>query len=375
MFKLTAMHTKKVGRDITIDIVKGLATMIMTFAHCTAVVLNSHQQQIFMVRLAASFAAPLFIVVSGMMVGRSVDARTSIPWFHILQRSAILIFISSVILEVFIYGILPFASMDVLCLIGISLPLTAFLHRWSISWRCFLTCAVFAITPALQWYIPYREDFDVWGFVDIENADDLKEYIFQEVPQRMLIDGSFPIFPWLGFTLAGSIFATWRWGGPSERGKFSKHIQSPNLWVGKLLALLGAYIWHQNPGPMYIHNGFCELFYPTSIGYSITAFGVVAVIFSLVDLSLLQEGYFILSAVYNELVMLGRCSLFVYLLQYTILFRILQPYNVGPDTSIIWQLVIFAFIFIVCITAAKHIDKIKRERETMPFLLGFLLGS
>jgi uncharacterized membrane protein len=325
--------------------------------------------------LAASFVAPLFICVSGMMVGRSVDSHTSIPWFHFLQRSAILIFISSVILEVFIYGILPFASMDVLSLIGISLPLTAFLHRWSISWRCFVTCAVFAITPALQWYFPYREDMDVWSFVDIVNTDDLREYIWQEIPQRMLIDGSFPIFPWLGFTLAGSIFATWRWGVPSEKGYYPKHIQSPNLWVGAWLVFLGAYVWHKNPGPMYIRNGFCELFYPTSIGYSITAFGIASTIFSLVDLSLLQERNAVATAIYAKLIMLGRCSLFVYLLQYTILFRLLDPYRIGPNSSLIWQGVIFSFIFMVCFTAAKHIDQIKKDWKTMPFLLRFLLGS
>jgi hypothetical protein len=42
---IRAMRNKKLGRDITIDIAKGLATMIMTFAHCAALVLNSHQQQ------------------------------------------------------------------------------------------------------------------------------------------------------------------------------------------------------------------------------------------------------------------------------------------------------------------------------------------
>lgn len=371
------MNEKKTyaERDKAVDLIRGIATVTMTFAHCCAVVLNRRQQQVFLVRLAASFAAPLFVFLSGMMVGRSSDARTSISWFSVLQRSMILLCISSILLEVCIYGILPFASMDVLTLIGISLPLTTCLHKLSIFWRCIFTVAVFAVTPALQHFFQYREDMDVWGFGDIVTKEDLKQYIKKEIPLQMFIDGSFPFFPWIGFAWAGSIFSTWRWGGPSEPTKFPKYVRSPDVTIGFLLAIPGVALWYQSPGPTYIRNGFCELFYPATTGYSLTAFGFVLILFSLVDLSLIQDERRISSTAYKIVMYLGRSSLFVYLLQYTILFRVLYPFRIGPELPILWQSFLFLVVFIVCIVAAEMIDSVKKHWKTMPLVVQVILGN
>jgi uncharacterized membrane protein len=370
------MKTYYARRDLTVDIIRGIATVVMTFAHCSAVILNQRQQQMFLVRLAASFAAPLFIFMSGMMVGRSCDTRKTILWFPLLQRSLLLLCISSILLEVGIYGILPFASMDVLSLIGLSLPLTTCLHRLSITTRCIFTMAVFAVTPALQHYFQYRDEMDVWGFVDIVTIKELEEYIREEIPLRMFIDGSFPLFPWLGFAWAGSIFATWRWGGPSEPSKFPKCVRSPNLMIGVFIAILGAALWYQSPGPAYIRSGFCELFYPTTTGYSLTAFGFILMIFSLVDLSFIQDKHWLLTTVYKKLLIsLGRRSLFVYLFQYTILFRVLYPFHIGPDLSTMEQLFMFLLIFVACFVASEMIDRVKTHWKTKSLVLQVILGS
>jgi uncharacterized membrane protein len=82
------------ARDKTVDIARGAATLIMTFAHHAACVLSDKQKRSIWVRLAASFAAPLFIVMSGMMVGLSIDSRGA-TWHSFLNRGVLLILISS----------------------------------------------------------------------------------------------------------------------------------------------------------------------------------------------------------------------------------------------------------------------------------------
>ena len=264
-------------RDSTVDIARGVATLMMIYAHYAALVMDEDLQQTLEVRLIGTFAAPLFIVMSGMMVGLSVDTRGT-SWHYFLHRGMMLVITSSLLLEPFIFQCLPFALMDVLCLIGIALPLTCILHRRSVPVRCVVTVAVFAVTPWMQTYFAYREDHDDYDVRDIVRVADLMEYIFHEVPRRMFIDGTFPLFPWIGFSFAGSIAATWRWGGNGAQDEQQHEIRLSKDWAGIVLTAVGAWIWYHHPGPLAIRNGFCEMFYPPTSGYSVTAFGVVTMI-------------------------------------------------------------------------------------------------
>lgn len=369
------MHVQGVSsrnflRDSTVDIARGAAAGMMTIAHYASSVLTDEQKRSIWIRLAGSFAAPLFIAMSGMMVGRSISRGHTCHYF--LHRGISLICISSILLEVLIFGILPLASMDVLCLIGMSLPLTAFIHKWPVSCRCVLIFLVFAITPALQRYFDYREDLDVWGFVDLEGWSDVSFYLLNEMPKRMFIDGSFPFFPWVGYALAGSVFATWRWESNTE---FPHRVTPIKLWVGTAIALLGACVWYQFPGPLFFRGDFCEMFYPPTTGYSITAFGVVVTVVSFIDRITANQGIHRLSPLYQTLTMLGRCSLLIYLVQYALIYHVIVPMIRNAHITFGTQIAFFIFMSSVCLVAAALANRLKHSWKSMPFMVRFLLGS
>ncbi|KAI2499426.1 Protein of unknown function (DUF1624) [Fragilaria crotonensis] len=363
-------------RDSTVDIARGVATLMMIYAHYAALVMDEELQQSLEVRLIGTFAAPLFIVMSGMMVGLSIDTRGT-SWQYFLQRGMMLVMTSSLVLEPLIFKSLPFALMDVLCLIGIALPLTCILHRRSIIVRCLVTVAVFAITPWMQTYFAYREEHDDYDVRDIMSLADLLEYVFDEVPRRMFIDGSFPLFPWIGFSFAGSIAATWRWGGGGGSHD-GTHMRLTKDWGGILLTTVGALIWYHHPGPLVIRNGFCEMFYPPTSGYSVTAFGVVVMILAFIDRCQERKSEHTTSywtALDKPLITLGRCSLVVYLLQYAVLYRIVGPSMNGISLTVLEHAVFFASIVALCQATAEAVNRLKQSWKSMPFLLRFLFGS
>ena len=75
----------------------------------------------FWFRLYGSFAAPLFVLLSGMIVAYTAR-RKGHGLGHFRARGAMMILVAA-LLEVLIWKFYPFLSVDVLYLIGVSLPL------------------------------------------------------------------------------------------------------------------------------------------------------------------------------------------------------------------------------------------------------------
>src|SRR5215471_9562416 len=79
------------SRDVTIDVLRGLAIFLMVAANLAASSLEEPHPLWF--RLYGSFAAPLFVLVSGMMVAYST-LRKGYGLRHFLARGAVVILIA-----------------------------------------------------------------------------------------------------------------------------------------------------------------------------------------------------------------------------------------------------------------------------------------
>ena len=138
-------------RDIPVDLLRGIAIALMVAANTVPYLLAPPAP--FPVRVLASLAAPLFILLSGMMVALS-RTRKQYDLRYFLIRGGLVILIASG-LEAVVWGIFPFIDMDVLFLIGISLPLACLFLALDRRVRWGLIIALFSAAPVLQLVFGY----------------------------------------------------------------------------------------------------------------------------------------------------------------------------------------------------------------------------
>jgi uncharacterized membrane protein len=280
-------------RDRTIDTLRGLAIFTMIAANLAAPVLVEPHP--YWLRLYGSFAAPLFVVLSGMMVAYGTQNGHTLR--HYLVRGAVLVAIAS-LLDAFVWHDFPLLSMDVLYLLGISLPVAYVCVKLNSRARWLIIGTIVLCTPLLQHTLGY--------------ADFPKEVTFargsrmalapSDFLHHWLIDGWFPLFPWLGFTVFGVQVAGLR-PAPSSA---TRHGESPGLYrIGPAVLGMGGVLWYAFPGPFLVRAGYSELFYPPTPGFVVTAAGVFLTLLGVIDRTNDLP-------VYRPLERLGKSALTIY---------------------------------------------------------------
>jgi uncharacterized membrane protein len=306
-------------RDVSIDVTRGLAIFMMIMANSLPYLLTPPVP--LPVRLYGTFAAPMFIALAGMMVALT-KKKHHLGYF--IDRGAIIILIG-VLIDVFLWNIYPFVGADVLYLIGISLPFAYLFLNLDEKLRWAIIGVIFLLTPIFQNIIGYRE---------VHHLDNS----LIGIAHSLFIDGYFPIFPWLGFSLLGAQLGSIRW----KDGKINKYNNS--LMVAIIIALLviGSALWEAFPGNMYIREGYAELFYPPTIGFIITAIGIILLaicIFDALPLSRLLEPF----------QSMGQYSLHIYVAHLMVIALLIQRLNlkVGLPEFILVYLLFSAVMYIL----------------------------
>lgn len=341
-------------RDATIDILRGWAIFTMVAANIAASVLASPHP--FLFRFYGSFAAPLFILISGMMVVFTAQTKGhGLKYF--LLRGAMIITVGALI-DVLIWKIYPFTTVDVLYLIGISLPLAYLFCRLDALSRWIIIISIFLVTPVLQMnfgYTDYPTEFSLNGeqTIIIENQTGIFNH--------WIIDGWFPVFPWLGFSLLGVNIANLRWNkSHANFGKINISL------IGICILAFGGIIWWLYPGSLLTRAGYSELFYPPTIGYIMSAIGIIVILFSIVDRKPLISAY-------KPLQLLGESALLMYILHLALIEYVIAP----QESEQIFQ--VFLLIYIVLssllISIAYALRVLKTRWKDRPFIVRFLLGS
>ena len=340
-------------RDISVDVVRGLAILTMVAANVGGMALEEPHP--FWFRLYGTFAAPLFIMMSGMMVVRTAAATDRGLKYYLVRGGMVMLV--GVLLDIIVWQIYPFISVDVLYLIGLSLPIAYLAARTPAVCQWGAALGIVVATPMLQYALGYA-DFPR----EITLAGDLTQAPNHvSVLNHWLVDGWFPVFPWLAFSLFGAAL-----GGLRARSNSAAGFATIRGAGAAFVVLAGGiFLWWQNPGALLTRQGYSELFYPPTIGYILTAAGVAILAFSFVDL---KPALFL----YAPLQALGEASLFMYILHLTVGEYVILPITGKNDR--VEFLTIYVVLMAVLIAVAYGLRLGRAQWRSRPFLVRFLIG-
>lgn len=280
-------------RSHAIDALRGAAIVTMFAANLAGPCLRPPHPM--WLRVFGSFAAPTFVLLAGMMTSLSDKPA---PLRRLLARSALLLLLAAGI-DIVCWGIDPFETFDVLYLLGLALPLAGLCSRLGLPAHLLLATGIVAATPWLHRVVGY--------------GPLLPDHLAYPWPtwRRLVVDGWFPIFPWLGLALLGGVL-----------GRLRPLSDARRPWLvplGGALAGLGALAWWLAPPALVTRGGYSELFYPPSPQYLAIALGAVLLLLALFDK--LQPRFSL-----GWLVVFGRSSLLLYVAHVALIAFVLDEW-------------------------------------------------
>lgn len=329
-------------RDKSVDILRGIAILLMAPANLSALVWALPHPMWF--RALSSFAAPLFVMLAGMMVGYGVK-RKNYTWHRFALRG-LWVLLVAVAVDVLIWNIYPATTMDILYLIALALPLSHAFQRLSPGWRWGIVIGIFLLTPVLQFffgYTPYPTEWSVSGELTAEITRQTS------IAQHWLLDGWFPVFPWLGLFLLGTEMSLLRW----KEHVFPSFGRLGTLEMSVCMLIVGVASWSIHPGARYVREGYGELFYEPTVGFIITAIGATLFLFWLVD----RTSNFI---AYRPIAVLGQSPLAMYVLHLVLIRYAITPF--WTDESGARFFLIALDLSIGLIAAAYALHFLRRRR-------------
>lgn len=345
----------KFTRDPQIDVLRGLALFFMIAANMVpSLLILPHPM---LERVIGSMAAPLFVFLSGMVLSLA-KYKPAHDFKHFFIRGMLLIFIGC-LLDIFLYHFHPLVSMDVLYLIGFATfaiyPLT-YINAW---YRIVLAIFIFLITPGLQLIFGYHEVplITTTPF----NLNNFSTYMGHLV-HTWLLEGYFPIFPWIGYSILGSAIGSLRWNARGTH--YFNHVRF--LVIALSLIIVGAITWITYPGPQYMRFGYSELFYPATWGFLTTSIGLIFFFLYFVD-------SFPRSKFYWPLELFGRSSLFIYIMHGILIAYVLD--KLFSPQAIPMYLVLYVVLCSTLLVFAWVINKYRPQLRRAPFIVRFVLGA
>ena len=334
-------------RISSLDFIRGLAILIMISANAYPYIYPFKYCPL-LLRLIFSSAAPVFVFLSGVSLRLAVENGKKIKSL-ILRAFQILFF--AVVIDMFIWSIFPFITMDVLYLISFSLLITIFLIRFSDKFKLLLSIGIVSFIIITNNY--YNFEFHEISF----DAIDLKKSLLLSI-HHVLIDGWFPVFPWTGFTILGYLITKNR----QSIVKFSNHILLIGFTIIMGFSLLYCFEFFKTNS---IREGYTEIFYPVTIPFLLYVLGLFLVITSLFNINI--NGF-------NYVKSIGKLSLPIYFI-HIFLIKFYLPFYLQSEIQFNWfiliigvlslYLIVFLFVFFIKTLASK----IKNNK-----LAAFLLG-
>jgi peptidoglycan/LPS O-acetylase OafA/YrhL len=217
------------------------------------------------------------------------------------------------------------------------------------------------LTPFFQKILGYTEYVNpiyLWG----QQIKTVPVKTQTSIFNHWIVDGWFPIFPWLGFSLLGVNFAHHRWKDRTSDTFGKKSI----LLLGLVILTLGSVIWWLYPGSLLTREEASELFYPPTVGYIITTIGLILTLFYIVDR---KPSLFI----YKPLRALGESSLFMYMIHIPLIEYVISP--IWSKQNVQAFLLIYIGLSVFLILVAYGLRVLKAKWNKRPFIIRFLLGG
>lgn len=292
-------------RDNTVDILRGLAIVTMVFANFLPYALKDGYP--YWIRFIGTFAAPMFILLSGLSI--TITASKEGHNFRYYLRRGVNILLVSGLVDLALWGDYPFVVVDVLMLIGIAIPICYGYHKLQFKHKYLIIPIIFLVSLVLKNVMGYRPEIMAYGITDVTLYD---AFANSNVLNRLIVDGWFPLFPWVGYALLGVTV------GEIRKATLKKH--NRKILIGALTSfIVGTVIWNMENVTRYIREDYSELFYPPTLSFILVSVGVILASFVIVD-------YIGDNLVGNVLSIFGKCSMFMYILHTAVAAWVLTPY-------------------------------------------------
>jgi uncharacterized membrane protein len=342
-----------IERDRSIDIARGLAVFLMIQGNVGGVAYRGPMTPgLDAYAMVASFVPAMFITAAGAVVAYTARSK-GYGIGHYLARMAALLVAGAVVVDMVAWRAVPFVGMDVLYLIGVSLPIAYVFSRLGGAIRWSAVVAVFLVTPFVQSRLGYSPNvFEMPLF-----SSPPSPFPYRMIVGQWFVDGWFPVFPWVGFALLGVNLGKLRWG---ERG-FRSFASPAGAGAGLALVAAGAALWLLYDGPLYARAGFPEKIYPPTLAYLVTACGEIVLLLALFDWKPTAR-------VYDPLLACSESALFVYILHHVFL-------GVPPtvDTSAgLWT--VLGTSLVVVFAVAYALRALRRRWPRRPAFVRYVLG-
>ena len=132
-----------------IDVLRAIAILLMFYAHLVPHYVDIGEEVHFFERLLSSLAAPIFLFLVGYNFSPSISLKKQ-------MKRVIVILIYACLIDMFIWGIYPFYSFDVLYTIGLSLVFLQLISRGTIAFKIALLLILLVIM-LLIWKFNFYE--------------------------------------------------------------------------------------------------------------------------------------------------------------------------------------------------------------------------
>ena len=343
----------KQERNIWIDFIRSIAIIIMIIANSAAVIGNKEYSYFF--RNICSLAAPLFVLLSGI----SFSVSSKYPSTSDTKtKSAFYLLITASCIDLFIWQIPPFNTFDVLYIIAFGIFLNIFLKHKTLLYV--LSFIIFSIGLAvyLQVVLPYRFDMQEISLNNILQVNK-SDYIISSI-RNMFVDGWFPIFPWICLPLIGTLIV-----------KYQHFFQSYKLYTyvfSLIIFFVSIYGLSTSSTIVPLRNGYVELFYPASfLIFMLVCSGALLFFTS-------TFSYKISNLLISIFSMIGKYSLFIYILHIAMIHFVLDVYFNSLDASSFAIVMVIFTVSLYVMIAILEFTKAKQFIQKLPFSISKIIG-
>lgn len=340
----------KPSRNSSLDLLRGIAIVIMVFANSAPYILTTSAPPL-LIRVFFSCAAPLFIFLSGYSLNLALKNNKSI--MELIIRAAQILLIA-IAIDVFIWRIVPFETFDVLYLISISQLFLILLHPLKSNFKLIILVGLIILFCLLISNFTYRLQLVEHEITNFNIAN----YSLLSSIQRMLFDGWFPILPWFIIALSGYLI--------SDYSIVLKRTFGFGLGLTFLIASL--FVFHLFPNFVnQPREKYLEIFYPVSFPYFLLLIGLFLVTIVIINLKLKAVSF---------LKQLGKMSLFAYPLHVLLIQFVVIKTHFSFANKYVLALIIGIIIVVLIYLATICINKLKTTFDKNYFLkfILFLLG-
>lgn len=340
------------NRNATIDILRGFAFVSMLLVGTAIFYVNDNYP--FFLRAVNSIAAPLFIAISGYLLGLNLKEKYSKTYFkRIIFRRSGLLFLAGALLDILAWNIVPVISCNILFPIAIALLLSPLFYKIGKYWH-FVIVLIIMLIPLYSWWV-YHPD------VYIVKLSDYQDINLIRVIESILVDGWFPFFPWVGlfllafwFGIYGDIITT-----------FEYYNNACQVILAIIILISSLIFMSQRVG--FERLKYAVVYYPPDFSYLMSALAFFYLILNI-------PKKFFKNKIFKPLMWLGRSTFPLFLIFVSTVYT-LYPLVYQFVGNIHFLAVILFFIFFLLMAYGIYRFKKTSLWKKMPYLVRFLLGS